>query len=64
MWKFQNFAATQILREIKVGKSEASKLANLTHLETMNFDFCKFLHFFKAEIDQKSTFRISEIAKS
>ena len=28
-WKFQNFSATQILREMKVGESGASKIANL-----------------------------------
>ena len=43
MWKFWNFSATQILREIKVDVTGASKIAILTHLEALNFDFHGFL---------------------
>ena len=46
MRKLQNFSVTQILREIKVGKSRVSKSAILTHLEALNFDLYEFLHFF------------------
>ena len=63
MWKIQNFSATQILREIKVGESGASKIAILIHLEGLNFQFYEFLHFVKAENDQKSKLRVSKIAK-
>ena len=61
---FTNFSATQILREIKASESGTSKIAILTHLEALNFDFHDFLHFENAEIDQKSKFRLSKIAKS
>ena len=33
-----NFSATQILREIIVGESGASRIAILTHLDYLNFD--------------------------
>ena len=42
MCKLQNFSVTQILREIKVGKSGASKIVILTDLEALNFDTCAF----------------------
>ena len=51
VWNFQNFSATQILREIIVGESGASRIAILTHLEALNFDFHGFLHFLKVGID-------------
>ena len=38
-WKFTNFSATQILREINVGKLAVLEIAILTILETLNFDF-------------------------
>ena len=44
---------TQILREINFRDSRSAKSAILTHLELLNFDFCEFLYFLKAEIDQK-----------
>ena len=46
------FIVWQILREIKGGESRNSKSASLTHLEALNFDFYKNLHFPKAEIYQ------------
>ena len=63
VWKLQNFSVTQILREIKVGEFRDSKSTILTHLVALNFDFYEFLHFVKAENDQKSRFRLSKIAK-
>ena len=42
---FQSFSVTQILREIKVGESEVSKLSFYIYLEALNFDFYEFLHF-------------------
>ena len=39
MWKFQNFPATQILREISFRRSRSSKKYILTPLEAMDFDF-------------------------
>ena len=46
---YRNFSVTQILREIKVGKFRISKSAILTNWEALNFDFCNFLHFLKAD---------------
>ena len=39
VWKLANFPATQILREINVGKSAVLEIAILTILEALNFDF-------------------------
>ena len=50
VWKFQDFSVTQILREINFWDSKNAKLAILTHLEALNFDFQEFLHFLKIEI--------------
>ena len=63
MWKFQNFFATQILREIKVGEFKSSEIAISTHLEALNFACYEFLYFVKAKIDQKFKFRGTKIAK-
>ena len=52
VWKFQDFSVTQILREINFWDSKNAKLAILTHLEALNFDFQEFLHFLKAVIYQ------------
>ena len=52
MWKFHDLSITQILCEIKVGESKASKIAILTHLEALNFAFYEFLHFVKADNEQ------------
>ena len=43
--KIQDFSVTQILREINFWDSKNAKLAILTHLEPLNFDFYEFLHF-------------------
>ena len=64
MWKFHNFSITQILREINVEDFSSAKLAILTHLEPLNFDFYGFLHFLKAKIYQKTKPRALEIAKN
>ena len=37
--KFQDFSATQILREINFGHFEAPKTATLTILAALNFEF-------------------------
>ena len=52
VWKFHNFAITQILREINFDDSKSAKSAILTHLEILNFEFDEFLTFLKAEIYQ------------
>ena len=39
MWKFQDFSATQILREINFGHFEALRIAIITILATLNFKF-------------------------
>ena len=52
VWKFHDFAITQILREINFGDSKSAKTAILAHLKQRNFDFYEFLHFWKPEIYQ------------
>ena len=44
----------QIFGEINFEVYLSAKLAILTHLEALNFDFIHFVHFLKAEIDQKN----------
>ena len=46
MWKFQNFSAIEILREIDLGDSRSAKYAISMHLEALNLDFYEFLHLF------------------
>ena len=43
MWKFQDFSATQILREINFDYFGALKTTVLTNLALLKFDFWKFL---------------------
>ena len=64
MWKFHDFAATHILREINFWDSRSAKSAILTHLEALNFDFHGFLHFLKAEIYQIDHFQSPKNAKN
>ena len=47
--KFHNFSNTQILREINFGDYRIAKVAILTHLEALNFDFYP-LSFLKPEL--------------
>ena len=54
VWKFHNFTITQILREINFGAFLRCKMSHFSHLETLSFDFCEFLHFLKAEIHQNN----------
>ena len=44
--------------------SRCEKSAIFTHLEALNCDFYEFLHYLKAEIDQKLKFRVSKVAKN
>ena len=46
------FSVTQILREIKVGESRASKFAISTRLQALNFNVHDFLHVLKAQMNQ------------
>ena len=39
VWKFKDFTATQILREIKFGNFKSSKIATLATSTALNFDF-------------------------
>ena len=39
---YRNFSVTQILREIKVGKSKVSKSSTLADFEALNFSFYNF----------------------
>ena len=47
MWKFQDFIANQILREINFGYFEAPETAILTILEALNSEYVygNFWHF-------------------
>ena len=63
VWKFQDFRITEIFREINFEDSRSAKSAILTHLESLNFYFCEFLHFLKAEIQPNPNFRAPEMAK-
>jgi len=63
MWKLQNFSATQIWREIKVCEFGASIIVILTLFEALDFDFYEFLFIVKAEMNQKSKFRVFKITK-
>ena len=49
VWKFPNFSTPQILREIDFWDPRSAKIAILTHLEALNFDFYEFLQFLKAK---------------
>ena len=64
VWKFHDFSITQFLREINFGDSRSPKSAILTHLKALNFDFCEFLHFLKAEIYQISKLYSSQNGKN
>ena len=50
VWKFENFAVTQILREVNFGDSTSAKSDISTHLEVLNFALYEILHFLKAEM--------------
>ena len=61
MWKFHNFTATQILREINFGVFRISERQPfLTFSEALNIDFGQF---FKAEISPKIKIRAYETVK-
>ena len=63
MWKFKKFSDTQNFREINFRDFRGSKTAILAHVEALNFDFCEFLHFGKAEIYPNHEFIAPKIAK-
>ena len=50
MWNFQNFSATQNLREINFGHFEAQKIAILTIGAGLNFEFMGIFDIFKCDI--------------
>ena len=50
MWKFQDFSATQILREIILGHFEGPKTAILTIRAALNFEFLDVFDIFKCKI--------------
>ena len=51
MWKLQNFPVTQILREIKIGKSKVSKSAILTNWEALKSEFWFFMNTVKSPLE-------------
>ena len=53
MWKFSNFPATLILREINFADFTRSKTVVLTFSEALNFDFWKNFTLENVTISQK-----------
>ena len=60
VWKFQDFSATLILREINFRESKSSKTAIFALLESLNFDFYEFWHFWRFKLTK---FRAPKVAK-
>ena len=54
MWKFQDFSATQILREIISGHFQAPKTAILSICAAKSFEFLGTFDIFKCEIFLKN----------
>ena len=63
VWKFEDFSATRIFREIKFKNFRGQKLPFSTHLEALNSDFYEFLHSMKAAIYQNQKFKAPKNAK-
>ena len=61
MWKFQDFSAIPILREINFGHFEAPKTAILNIWAALNFDFLDICDIFKCQIPKKSKIEASKI---
>ena len=75
MWKFRDFSANQILREIISSRSEASKIIILTICAVPNFEFLGTFFISKCEIFlkvkiqglqnyQNGSFCLSEISQN
>ena len=58
VWKFGNFPATLILREIS-----RSKTAILSILEALTYEFWEFLHVKVSKISKSSKFRADNVVK-
>ena len=54
MWKFPVLSASQILREIKIGHLDATKIAILTIWAALNSDFWEVFDIFKYEFFLKN----------
>ena len=61
VWKFQNFYAVQILREINFRNLRNKQRIIFAILDALDFEYS--LPCLRAEIYQKLIFRVSEIAK-
>ena len=64
MWKFQDFSATQILREFNFCNFKDPKSAILTISAALNFTFLRTFDIFKCVIFQTSQFKASKIVKT
>ena len=64
MWEFQDFSATQILREINFGHFEAQETAVLTLRAALNFEVLGTFDVFKCEMPKNSKFKPSKIVKT
>ena len=63
MWKFQDFSATQILREINFGPFEAQKLPFWPFEQVWILNFWAFWYFQLWNVYKKSIFEASKIVK-
>ena len=63
MWKFKNFTATQILREIKFGNFRGSKTAILAILKALNFEFWDIPHLEMLRIPKIWNFQVAKKVK-
>ena len=63
MWKFHDYFATQILREIIFGHFEASKTAILTVCAALNFEFLVIFDIIRCEFFPKIKIKASKTVK-
>ena len=63
MWKFKNFSATSILREINFGKFQAAKIAISDNFRGPEFGFWQICAISKAQIYQNSNSRVLKTVK-
>ena len=64
VWKHGSFSATQISSETKFGNFETSKIAILTTLEALNFDFWSLLGLKNDQIYQNQNSEPLKLSKT
>ena len=63
MWKFQDFSASQILREINFGHFEAPKNCRFIHLNSSDLNCWDILTYSRVKLFQKSKFGAAQMVK-